>query len=80
MSYDFDLYTSRTFLIETPRTSFGGNVRIDGPDRIEADDVPVSYLSILGNRRMLYRIHLEGNYAPGLRLAQTRHARRKCEK
>jgi len=60
LSYDFDLYASRKQLIEKPQTSGGCIVRIDGPDRVEDEDLPANYLAILGKKRVLYRIHIEG--------------------
>lgn len=61
MSYDFDLYASRKQVIEQPQKSGGCIVRIDGPDRVEDEDIPANYLAILGKKRVLYRIHLEGD-------------------
>ena len=61
MSYDFELYTSRKQAFEQPQTSDGSNIRIDGPDRVEDEDIPANYLAILGKKRVLFRIHLEGN-------------------
>ena len=56
MSYDFELFTSRNFTIDPPRTSDRSNVRVDGPDRVEEDDLPENYLPILGKKRILYRV------------------------
>lgn len=36
------------------------NVRVDGPDFVEDEDLPVNYLPILGKKRVLFTIHLEG--------------------
>lgn len=34
---------------------------IDGPDHVEEEDLPDNYLPILGKKRVLFRIHLEGD-------------------
>ena len=61
MSYDFELYTSRRHALEPLPTGAGSNVVVDGPDTLEDDDIPDEYLSIVGKKRVLYRIHLEGD-------------------
>lgn len=61
MSYDFELYTSRKLVLEPPRTSGGCSVRVDGPDCVEDEDLSTNYLPILGKKRVLFRIHLEGD-------------------
>lgn len=60
MSYDFELYASRTQTLADPPELDGGNIVLDGPDRVEVEDLPREYLSVLGKKRLLYRIHLEG--------------------
>ena len=62
MSYDFELYSSRKLTLATPKISEGGNIRIDGPDHVEEEDIPVNYLPVLGKKRFLTRIHLEGDH------------------
>ncbi|MEP4195548.1 MAG: hypothetical protein ABJL99_07930 [Aliishimia sp.] len=61
MSYDFELYTNRKLILDPPVTSGGSSVRVDGPERIEDENIPANYLTILGKKRVLFRIHLEGN-------------------
>lgn len=60
MSYDFELFTSRKHVLGLLRTNAGSNIRIDGPYRVEEEDLSDNYLPVLGKRRLLYRIHLEG--------------------
>ncbi len=60
MSYDFDLYIKRQQMFKPPRTSIGCNVVLYGPDKIQNEDIPRSYQGILGNNRILYKIHIEG--------------------
>lgn len=60
LSYDFELYVSRTCSLNAPATSDSSTIRVDGPDRAEDEDIPDSYLSVIGKKRLLYRIHLEG--------------------
>ncbi len=60
MSYDFELFASRKFLLEPPSTSATCNVCIDGPDHAEDEDLPDNYLTVLGKKRVLFRIHVEG--------------------
>jgi hypothetical protein len=60
MSYDLELFTTGKHELDPPSTSATCNVRIDGPDRAEDEDLPSNYLPVLGKKRLLYRIHLEG--------------------
>lgn len=60
MSYDFELFASSKHVLLSPSTSANCNVRIDGPERVEDEDVPNYYLPVLGKKRVLFRIHLEG--------------------
>ena len=59
MSYDFELYTNREFSLTVPGIA-KDSLRLDGPDRVEDEDIPDAYLPILGRKRVLYRIHLSG--------------------
>ncbi len=61
MSYDFELYTSRKLSLDPPKTSDGSHIRVDGPDRVEEEDIPDNYLPTVGKKRLLNRIHLEGD-------------------
>ncbi|MEO0939083.1 MAG: hypothetical protein AAFY38_13095 [Pseudomonadota bacterium] len=58
MSYDFDLYTSRTAPLPTPP---GAQIRVDGPDRVEGDDLAPEIAKVIGRKRQLFRIHIEGD-------------------
>jgi len=60
MSYDFQLYTNSARKLVDPPELERGNVSLDGPNRLEEDDVPSEYLPIVGKKRWLYQIHLEG--------------------
>jgi len=60
MSYDFELYVGSKRPLTTPPSLASGNIGFDGPDRVEEDDIPLSYLPVVGKKRWLYRIHLEG--------------------
>jgi len=62
MSYDFELYAARKHSFEQLRTSAESNVLLTGPDLLEVEDIDRSYLPLVGKRRFLYRIHLEGNF------------------
>lgn len=62
MSYDFELFTSRPFDLDPPLTSDTGAIRIDGPSHVEDEDLPDTHSGILGKRRQLFRIHLEGRF------------------
>lgn len=64
MSYDFELYTLRTLTLESPAPGAMGHLRVDGPDRVEDEDVPPHVLPILGKRRVLFRLHIEGELSP----------------
>lgn len=61
MSYDFELYTSRRITLDPLRTGAESNVVVDGPDILHDDDIPQEYLPHVGKKRVLYRIHLEGD-------------------
>lgn len=62
MSYDFDLYTSRTGpLPPSPPVAPGCHIRVDGPDRVEDGDLPPEVARVVGKKRQLFRIHLEGD-------------------
>ena len=60
MSYDFELYLGGRRLLSAPPGLASGNVRFDGPDQLEVDDIPLAYRRLIGKKRWLYRIHLEG--------------------
>ncbi|MBJ7389389.1 MAG: hypothetical protein JHC92_08155, partial [Sphingomonadaceae bacterium] len=60
MSYDFELFATSQHVLEPPTVSATCNVRIDGPECVEDEDVPNSYIPVLGKKRILFRIHLEG--------------------
>jgi hypothetical protein len=60
MSYDFELYSAQKRNIGTPPALSIGNVRVDGPDKLEDEDIAASYRPVIGRKRWLYRIHLEG--------------------
>jgi hypothetical protein len=60
MSYDFELFAgSAASLASSPKT-IAGKIRLDGPDRLEDEDIPEVYAPFVGKKRWLYRIHLEG--------------------
>lgn len=60
MSYDFELYVGSKRPLSSPPPLASGNIGFDGPDRVEEDDITLSYQSVVGKKRWLYRIHLEG--------------------
>jgi len=60
MSYDFELYVGSKRPLSSPPSLVSGNIGFDGPDQVVADDVPLSYQRVVGKKRWLYRIHLEG--------------------
>lgn len=65
MSYDFELYMSRAVAFDPPPHTDGAcHIRVDGPDRAEDEDLPSTYLPVLGKKRILFRIHLEGEMTP----------------
>jgi len=69
LSYDFELYTSRKLTLDPPQTSVGKYIRVDGPDVVEEEDIPANYLPVLGKKRILFRISLEGNHTSSDRAA-----------
>ncbi|WP_092647623.1 hypothetical protein [Jannaschia faecimaris] len=60
MSYDFELYTIAPRDLVDPPAFHGGGVQVDGPFHLEEDDIPSGYLPIVGGKRCLYQIHLQG--------------------
>lgn len=60
MSYDFELYTRSGIAFRPPATAPDSNVALDGPYKLAIDDIPENYRRIVGARRSLFRIHLEG--------------------
>jgi hypothetical protein len=60
MSYDYQLYSSRLHKLEAPATSDASNIFVDGPNRIEDEDIPPEHLAVVGRKRILYSINLEG--------------------
>ena len=60
MSYDFELYIGAKRELAGPPILKRGNISFDGPDRAEEEDIPASFLPVVGKKRWLYRIHLEG--------------------
>jgi hypothetical protein len=69
VSYDIELYTGRATSLETPPETTTGNIRCDGPDKVEDEDISRSFLPLIGTKRWLYRIHLEGVIGSEDRLA-----------
>ena len=61
MSYDLDLYTARPPDLQAPDPGPGANFAIEPPAKAEDEDIPDSYLPLLGKRRRwLTRLHIEG--------------------
>ena len=60
MSYDFELFAGSAARLAASPVISTGNISFDGPDRVEYDDIPEAFLPIVGKKRWLYRIHLEG--------------------
>lgn len=60
MSYDFELYVGSASVLPGPPDIREGIINIDGPVRVEGDDIPESFLPFVGKKRCMYRIHLEG--------------------
>ena len=60
MSYDFGLYTGGKHTLSEPPALACGKIKFDGPDRLDEEDIPPSYLHLIGKKRWLYRVHLEG--------------------
>lgn len=64
MSYDFELYARRAQSLPSLATQDGSNVVLDGPYTLEPEDIPEDIQRIVGAKRQLYRIHLEGKLTP----------------
>lgn len=60
MSYELELFTTAKRLQDPPETSSNVHIRVDGPDKVEDEDLPQEYLPVLGKKRLLFRIHLHG--------------------
>jgi hypothetical protein len=56
MSYDLDLYLAKRTDLMAPDAL----VSVDPPARIDSDDIPQSYAPLIGRRRWLIRIHIQG--------------------
>ena len=76
VSYDFELYMGRATSFEKPPETTTGNILCDGPDTVQDEDIPRSFLPLIGTRRWLYRIHLEGVFGTDERFAVDRWLRR----
>ncbi|QKG70031.1 hypothetical protein [Erythrobacter mangrovi] len=51
-------------MIEPPRLDVGGHINVDGPYSLDQDDIPENYLPVIGRKRVLSRIQLEGHLTP----------------
>lgn len=61
MSYDLDLYVGRAVDLTPPDAGPGGQFSVEPAARCEEEDIPSSYLPLLGKRRRwLIRLHIEG--------------------
>ena len=65
MSYDFELYTSASSTPAPPPELADGNIVLNGPYKVEEEDISKSYLAVIGKKRWLYQIHLEGRVEHG---------------
>ncbi len=61
MSYDYDLYVGRPFQPDLPGLGSSAHLSCDGPDRLQAEDIAEDVLRLIGKRRLLYRLHLQGS-------------------
>jgi hypothetical protein len=61
MSYDFNLYTAKPANLVPPLLSNKAQVVIEGPLVVEAEDLEPGELAVIGKRRTLYQVHLEGS-------------------
>lgn len=65
MSYDLDLYVAKAPALSPPSAGRNGQFAVDPPARIEKEDIPEDYRSLIGKRRrVLIRIHIEGAPEP----------------
>mgnify|MGYP001825266104 CR=1 FL=1 len=61
MSYSLDLYLARDIALTPPDAGPNAQFAADPPARIENEDIPDSYLPLIGKRRRwLVRIYIEG--------------------
>lgn len=65
MSYDFALYCQRAQDLPAPPALAAGQVAVYGPDRVADEDLEGGVLAVIGRKRMLYSLHVEGVVARG---------------
>ena len=64
MSYDLQLYLSKAQPLTPPPTGETFQFAVDSPARCEDDDVPPEYRPLIGRRRWLVGIYIEGAAPP----------------
>jgi hypothetical protein len=64
MSRDFTLYMSKAHVLTPPALGPSGQIALQGPDRLEDEDIPDEVHAVIGTRRVAYQIHLEGVLSP----------------
>ncbi len=61
MSYDFELFAATAASLANLPDVSAGIINVDGPNRVEGEDIPESFHPFVGTKRWLCRIHLEGS-------------------
>lgn len=61
MSYDYEFYVGRIFSPDVPNLGSSALLSCDGPDRLEDEDLPEEVRPLVGKRRLLYQLHLQGS-------------------
>lgn len=64
MSIDFELFTSGKISLPSRPTLNTALIQIHGPDKAEDEDIPDPVRAVIGKKRWLYRIHVEGVVQP----------------
>jgi len=60
MSIDFEIFAPRDLKLSAPDVGPNGQVVIDGPYKLDDDDIALEYHAFVGKRRVFYNIHVEG--------------------
>ena len=65
MSLDFEFYAARAPILVAPKVGKRANIVVDGPYKMEDEDIFEDFQPVIGKKRQMVRVHLEGQLTSG---------------